>query len=112
MKKHQCQSILFEILKSFSMLDSNLNLSKAVLELGVTRGEKLFSIKYRQYQLTAAGQASLSKAEDILIHGQACLGNLSSHLNSLFSINLQDVDDSVPSNGAQFLLVYRSERTK
>ena len=58
MKKIQCQSILFELLRSFSTLARTLNLSKAVRELGSTRqtvrrhiylleearGEKLFSV--------------------------------------------------------------------
>ena len=85
MKKHQCQSILFEHLKSFSTLAHSLNLSNALRELGSTRqtvrrhinlleevrGEKLFSIEDRQHQLTVAGRASLRETEDIWARGEA-----------------------------------------
>ena len=88
MKKHQCQSILFEHLKSFSTLAHSLNLSNALRELGSTRqtvrrhinlleevrGEKLFSIEDRQNKLMVAGLASLREADDILVWGKACLG--------------------------------------
>ena len=94
MKKHQCQSILFEHLKSFSTLAHSLNLSNAVRKLGSTSqtfrrhinlleevwGEKLFSIEDRQYLLRVAGLASLREADDILVWGKAWLGGHSSLL--------------------------------
>ena len=100
MKKIQCQSILFELLRSFSTLARTLNLSKAVRELGSTRqtvrrhiylleearGEKLFSVEDRQYRLTAAGRASLQGAEEILSFGEAWLGRSLSHKDRLVSI--------------------------
>jgi hypothetical protein len=102
MKKIQCQSILFELLRSFSTLARTLNLSKAVRELGSTRqtvrrhiylleearGEKLFSVEDRQYRLTAAGRASLQGAEEILSFGEAWLGRSLSHKDRLVSINI------------------------
>ena len=102
MKKIQCQSILFELLRSFSMLARTLNLSKAVRELGSTRqtvrrhiclledarGEKLFSVEDRQYSLTAAGHSTLQGAEDILALGEAWLASVSSHRDGLASIHL------------------------
>ena len=102
MKKIQCQSILFELLRSFSTLARTLNLSKAVRELGSTRqtvrrhiylleearGEKLFSVEDRQYRLTAAGRASLQAAEEILSFGEAWLGRSLSHKDRLVSINI------------------------
>ena len=102
MKKVQCQSIFFELLRSFSTLARTLNLSKAVRELGSTRqtvrrhiylleearGEKLFSVEDRQYRLTAAGRASLQGAEEILAFGEAWLGRSLSHQDRLVSIHI------------------------
>jgi hypothetical protein len=109
MKKIQCQSILFELLRSFSTLARTLNLSKAVRELGSTRqtvrrhiflleearGEKLFSIEDRQYRLTAAGRASLQGAQEILSFGEAWLGNVLSHNDRMASIHIagKDIED-------------------
>lgn len=86
------QPLLFEMLRSFTMLAAKLNLSHAVRELGSTRqtvrrhiaqleeikGGALFEITDRQYQLTELGQTVLPEAEDLLARAQAWVaGNLS-----------------------------------
>ena len=72
--------LLFEILRSFTMLASTLNLSHAVRELGSTRqtvrrhisqledikGGALFEVNDRQYKLTALGDTVLPEAQDLL----------------------------------------------
>ena len=68
------------MLRSFVALGRNLNLTKSVAEIDVTRqtirrhindleklkGEKLFTLTDRQYALTEQGEVSLAKAENLL----------------------------------------------
>jgi len=100
----QSQSILFELLRSFTMLARTLNLSKAVRELGSTRqtvrrhirlleeskGVALFVLEDRQYQLTESGRRSLPEAEELLARGEAWLYNQSDHINGLSRLAYQD----------------------
>ncbi|NIA68660.1 LysR family transcriptional regulator [Pelagibius litoralis] len=81
------QTMLFELLRSYTVLARTLNLSEAVEVLGSTRqtvrrhvgileeirGERLFEMKNRQYHLTEAGARSLKEAEAILERGEAWL---------------------------------------
>tara|TARA_R110002072_G_scaffold38138_7_gene110526 strand:- start:3481 stop:4305 length:825 start_codon:yes stop_codon:yes gene_type:complete len=74
------QTLLYELLRSFTILGRTLNLSKTVKQLGTTRqtvrrhmflleqlrGEKLFDLVERRYQLTEAGRLALVGAEELL----------------------------------------------
>jgi len=100
MARTQSQGILFELLRSYTVLARTLNLSKAVRELGSTRqtvrrhitlleehkGEALFRLEDRQYYLTEAGKRSLREAQDLLARGQAWLDNCSGHINGLYHL--------------------------
>lgn len=100
MARSQSQAILFELLRSFTSLARTLNLSKTVRELGSTRqtvrrhislleeskGEALFVLEDRQYQLTEAGRRSVQEAEELLARGKAWLSNQSDHINELFHV--------------------------
>lgn len=97
----QSQSILFELLRSFTTLARTLNLSHAVKELGSTRqtvrrhitqleemrGIALFDVTDRQYRLTEAGRQALPEAEDLLARGTAWAGGHASHNNGLFTVD-------------------------
>lgn len=101
------QSILFELLRSFTTLARTLNLSHAVKELRSTRqtvrrhvaqleelrGEPLFEVIDRQYRLTEAGARALPEAEDLLARGIAWMQNHSSHQNGLFVATFTDQAD-------------------
>lgn len=81
------RTILFEMLRSYIALARTLNMSEAVGLLGSTRqtirrhidileetrGEKLFEVRDRQYQLTKAGSRSLREAEAIIARGESWL---------------------------------------
>ncbi len=100
MVRNQSSAILFELLRSFTTLARTLNLSKAVRELGSTRqtvrrhislleeskGESLFLLEDRQYQLTKAGMRSVREAKELLARGEAWLNNQSDHINGLSRI--------------------------
>lgn len=100
MPRNQSSAILFELLRSFTTLARTLNLSKAVRELDSTRqtvrrhislleeskGESLFVLEDRQYQLTEAGRQSIPEAEDLLARGEAWMHNHSGHINGLSHI--------------------------
>ena len=88
------QPLLFEMIRSFTTLARTLNLSHAVAELNSTRqtvrrhisqlevlrGEQLFQIKDRKYELTDAGAAALPDAQDLLLRARAwSRGQTSSH---------------------------------
>ncbi len=97
------QSILFELLRSFTTLARLLNLSHAVKELNSTRqtvrrhitqleelrGEALFEVIDRQYVLTDAGRRALPEATDLLARGYAWSRNELSHVGGLFSIRYE-----------------------
>jgi hypothetical protein len=90
-------ALLFEMLRSFTMLAAKLNLSHAVKELGSTRqtvrrhiaqlehskGEKLFEIVDRQYRLTRAGEQALPEALNLLARGRSWLRGHVSHQNGM-----------------------------
>ena len=100
MAKSQSQAILFELLRSFTSLARTLNLSKTVRELESTRqtvrrhisqledskGEALFTLEDRQYQLTETGRQSVREAEALLARGKAWLNNQSDHIDELSHI--------------------------
>lgn len=104
MRKNQSSGLLFELLRSFTTLARTLNLSKSVRELDSTRqtvrrhiglleerkGESLFVLEDRQYQLTDAGQRSLPEAKDLLARGEAWLNNQSGHINGLSHIIFEE----------------------
>lgn len=89
--------LLFEMIRSFSSLARCLNLSHAVEELGSTRqtvrrhianleeirGDTLFRVVDRRYELTEAGVRALPEAEEILTRGHAWLRGQSFHVNGL-----------------------------
>lgn len=101
MAKIQNAGLLFELLRSFVTLANTLNLSKAVRELESTRqtvrrhinileeikGEPLFTLEDRQYQLSEAGRRALREAEDILARGNAWLHNEAGHVDGLFHVS-------------------------
>jgi len=103
MARDPSSAILFELLRSFTMLAHTLNLSKAVRELGSTRqtvrrhidlleenkGESLFVVEDRQYLLTEAGRRALPEAEKLLSRGDAWLKDQSSHISGLFSLAIE-----------------------
>ena len=81
------QPLLFEMIRSFATLAKTLNLSHAVAELKSTRqtvrrhisqleemrGEQLFNVVNRRYELTEAGAAALPAALSLLGHGRLWL---------------------------------------
>ncbi|WP_299165144.1 LysR family transcriptional regulator [uncultured Tateyamaria sp.] len=76
--------LLFEMIRSFTTLARTLNLSHAVSELNSTRqtvrrhiaqlevmrGQKLFRVNDRRYELTSAGDAALPEALDLLMRSK------------------------------------------
>ena len=90
-------TILHEMLRSFVALAHTLNLSKAVRQLKSTRqtvrrhisaleeakGQPLFELVDRQYQLTKVGRRSLREAEHILSRSDAWLANRRVHIDGL-----------------------------
>ncbi len=98
--------LLFELLRSFTSLAETLNLSHTVAQLDSTRqtvrrhinileelkGEQLFVIVDRQYQLTDAGRSCLREAQDIQARGAAWLNNETGHIGGLFHIGKEDPD--------------------
>lgn len=100
----QSQSILFELLRSFTTLARTLNLSHAVRELNSTRqtvrrhialleqmrGAELFALKDRHYELTEAGQHALPEAEELLARGMAWAGGHSKHVRGLLHVDFSD----------------------
>lgn len=88
------QPLMFEMIRSFTTLARTLNLSHAVSELNSTRqtvrrhvaqlevlrGEHLFQVRDRRYELTDAGKAALPEAQDILLRSRAwARGQTGSH---------------------------------
>ncbi|WP_323780352.1 LysR family transcriptional regulator [Thalassovita sp.] len=100
MAEQKNHPLLFELLRSFTTLAETLNLSRTVERLNSTRqtvrrhinileelkGEQLFVIVERQYQLTDAGRRSLREAEDIQARGAAWLNGEAGHVGGLFHI--------------------------
>lgn len=119
------QPLLFEMIRSFTVLARTLNLSHAVEKLGSTRqtvrrhisqleeakGEQLFTVFERQYRLTEAGQRALPEALDLLARGRSWLNGHVSHVSGL-----QHVQADLPE-GRTFWLqqrplgdIWKSER--
>ncbi len=100
MAENPAPPVLFEMLQSFTAVARILNISRASQEVGVTRqtvrrhidgleqikGEKLFTITDRQYQLTPAGADCVAEAESILARTQAWLSEHSTTVNGLAHI--------------------------
>jgi regulatory helix-turn-helix LysR family protein len=77
--------LMFEMIRSFTTLARTLNLSHAVTELHSTRqtvrrhvaqlevlrGEQLFQVRDRRYELTTAGAAALPEAQDLILRARA-----------------------------------------
>lgn len=105
MDHRQSQSILFELLRSFTTLARTLNLTHAVQELNSTRqtvrrhiaqleelrGEKLFDLVDRHYVLTESGARALPEAYELLGRSMAWLTGSISHVGGL--INIEYTDD-------------------
>ena len=97
-------NILFEMLRSFVTLARTLNLSQAVRELNSTRqtvrrhidilekarGEKLFELKDRHYQLTETGKRAIPEAEIILARGNAWLSGQLEMADNLQTITIDN----------------------
>ncbi|MEO0937915.1 MAG: LysR family transcriptional regulator [Pseudomonadota bacterium] len=91
------QPLLFEMLRSFTVLAKHLNLSEAVAELGSTRqtvrrhiaaleairGGPLFDMRARQYRLTPRGEAALPEASDLLVRSRAWADRQTSSVDGL-----------------------------
>lgn len=106
MAKSQSAGLLFELLRSFVTLAHTLNLSHAVRELNSTRqtvrrhinileeikGESLFNVLDRRYELSDAGRHALREAEDILARGDAWLSNEAGHVDGLFHVAQQKTE--------------------
>ena len=106
MAEQKNHPLLFELLRSFTTLAETLNLSRTVAKMDSTRqtvrrhiaileelkGEKLFVMVDRQYQLTEAGRRCLREAEDIQARGAAWLNNETGHIDGLFHIAKQEPD--------------------
>ncbi len=89
--------LLYEMLKSFTILAEELNLSRAVERLDSTRqtvrrhiavleelrGEVLFVIEDRRYALTSAGAFALREAREIVTRSEAWGNRLSGHVSDL-----------------------------
>ncbi|MBT3557051.1 MAG: LysR family transcriptional regulator [Rhodospirillales bacterium] len=104
MPQPHSHAILFEMLRSFTTLAHTLNLSKAVRVLGSTRqtvrrhidiledirGEKLFKLQDRQYNLTEAGSQSLHEAEILLSRGEAWLTGRTKTVGGLALVRYDD----------------------
>lgn len=91
---------MLEMLRSYTTLARTLNLSEAVRMLGTTRqtvrrhvqlledarGTALFEVRERRYYLTAAGEAALLEAEDIIARADAWLKLGAGHRDGLFRL--------------------------
>jgi Bacterial regulatory helix-turn-helix protein, lysR family len=101
------------MLRAFVCMSRNLNLSKTCQELGATRqtvrrhltdlerikGEPLFQVTDRQYQLTPHGLASLDGAKSLLLHLDTWSGE--SSLSKQFSDGLES-SRYVDAEGREF----------
>ncbi len=120
MGRSSSQAILFELLRSYTVLARTLNLSKAVRELGSTRqtvrrhiklleeqkGQALFRLEERQYYLTDAGKRCLKEAEDLLERSEAWLDNRSGQGDNLHSIACEEKDGCPPYYLQQYSLAH------
>ncbi|MFQ6551420.1 LysR family transcriptional regulator [Aestuariibius insulae] len=107
MARQQGEAILFELLRSFTMLAETLNLSRTVERLGTTRqtvrrhlvileehmGGPLFELVDREYQLTERGRNALREAEELLARGDAWLRNQSGHIDGRYFLRSNNATD-------------------
>lgn len=98
------QPLLFEMLRSFTTLAHTLNLSHAVDDLNSTRqtvrrhiaqleelrGEALFVVVNRRYELTPAGEAALPSALSLLGHGRLWLKGQIKDVDGLMGMSYTD----------------------
>jgi len=98
------QPLLFEMLRSFTTLAHTLNLSHAVDDLNSTRqtvrrhiaqleelrGERLFEVVNRRYELTPAGEAALPSAQSLLGHGRLWLRGQIKDVDGLMGMSYVD----------------------
>ena len=98
------QPLLFEMIRSFTTLARTLNLSHAVEELNSTRqtvrrhiaqleelrGERLFDVVNRRYELTEAGNAALPSALSLLGHGRLWLRGQIKDVDGLMGMSYEE----------------------
>jgi len=98
------QPLLFEMIRSFTTLARTLNLSHAVAELQSTRqtvrrhisqleelrGERLFDVINRRYELTPEGEAALPSALSLLGHGRLWLQGQIRDVDGLMGMSYED----------------------
>jgi hypothetical protein len=98
------QPLLFEMIRSFTTLARTLNLSHAVEELNSTRqtvrrhiaqleelrGERLFDVINRRYELTEAGNAALPSALSLLGHGRLWLRGQIKDVDGLMGMSYEE----------------------
>lgn len=98
------QPLLFEMIRSFTTLARTLNLSHAVEEMNTTRqtvrrhismleemrGEALFEVVNRRYELTEAGRAALPSALLLLGHGKLWLNGRIKDVEGLMGMSYFD----------------------
>lgn len=96
-KQQPPPALLYEMMRSFVALADNLNLSRAVRELGSTRqtvrrhitnleecaGAKLFAVEDRHYRLTERGAGMLAEARDLVARGQLWVSGNVRHQDGL-----------------------------
>ncbi len=105
MNDYKSASLFFEMLRSFTTLADELNLSRTVERLNSTRqtvrrhiatleemrGEPLFYLDDRRYRLTPAGRSALDEALDIVARSEAWINNQTGHVSGLQHIKSGDV---------------------
>ncbi|MEM8691811.1 MAG: LysR family transcriptional regulator [Pseudomonadota bacterium] len=104
MNAQQHHPLLFEMIRSFTTLARHLNLSHAVAELNSTRqtvrrhiaqleearGEALFVVKDRRYELTEAGLSALPDALDMQARASAWLRGQTGANNNMQYLTAQE----------------------
>ncbi len=102
-------SVFFEMLRSFCTLGRNLNLSKTVEELGISRqtvrrhvndlqelrGTILINFDDRKYTLTDDGMHALGEAERLLARADNWMANTSGLANGLAHVSTE-MGDGIP----------------
>lgn len=100
------QPLLFEMIRSFAALARSLNLSHAVAELNSTRqtvrrhiaqleelrGDRLFDVINRRYELTEAGEAALPEAQEILLRAKVWMRGQTGYHQGLQYLKARDGD--------------------
>ena len=108
MKTNVRTPVLFEMLRSFTVLADHLSLTKAVTELGTTRQTirrhikelenikqaTLFDFVDRQYSLSKAGEECLASAKSVLASADSWLQGNELEVDGLMRVRFQDDDDA------------------